>query len=232
MIHKKIIALTAAACLMAVPFISSAADNPPSLTVSGTGTVTAPADTATLYVIVETTSPEAAAAAQDNAAISTKVWNAALAAGAKDQGITTTGYNLWPETSGQNKNKTTYHVQNSMKITVKDLSRTGAVSDAALKAGATRIGSVSFTLEDTTPYKERALTEAVNDARQKANSIAVGLGCTITGVRSVSVGDINTNAPRARMLLNTAGGAADTETTLTPGTQSIMGQVTIVFDIA
>ncbi len=229
---KTYIALAAAALILAAPMVSSAEDIQPNITVSGTGTISAPADTASIYVIVETSSPDAAQAASDNAAISQKVWDAAMAAGAADQGITTTSYNLYPETN-QQKKSTVYRVQNSMKVTVRDLKKTGAVTDAALKAGATRIGQVQFTLENAEPYKARAIQAAVQDAKSKADAIAAGLGCTITGVRSVSVGDVRTSAPQPqyRMLNASLAAGGDNATNLTPGDQDITGNVTIVYEI-
>lgn len=233
--NKKLIALTASALLLALPFSARAEAPVPSLTVSGAGSVSAPADTATLYVIVETADPEAARAASQNAAVSQSVWNAVLAAGAEDTGITTSGYNLWPETAGQGKKAVrSYHVQNSMKVTVKDLSRTGAISDAAIKAGATRIGQVSFSLSNEAAYREQAVTRAIEDARQKARAIAEGLGCSVSGIQSVTLGDVRTSAPQLRVM-NAAmdaasGGAPSTE--LTPGQQEITGDVTIVFTIS
>lgn len=229
--NKKYIALTAATLLFAAPFLSSAEEITPNITVSGTGTITAPADTANVYVIVETTSPDAAKAASDNAAISQKVWDAAMTAGAADQGISTTGYNLWPETNQQQKS-TSYHVQNSMKITVRDLSKTGAITDAALKAGATRISQVRFSLENAEPYKARAIEAAVTDAKSKADAIAAGLGCTITGVRAVTIGDVSGGTPPMQYRMNASlTGGADAATNLTPGEQNITGNVTIVYDI-
>ena len=229
---KTMLALSAAALLLAAPMMASAEDSLPNITVSGTGTISAPADTANVYVIVETAAPDAAKASADNAAISQKVWDAAMAAGAADQGISTTGYNLWPEKNNNNQS-TSYHVQNSMKITVRDLTKTGAVTDAALKAGATRIGSVSFSLENAEPYKARAIQEAVKDAKGKADAIAASLGSTITGVRSVSVGDVSAASPQPqyRLLRANLAGSADTATNLTPSQQEITGNVTIVYAI-
>lgn len=224
------IALLTAGLVLAGSLSGYAAD-PRTLTVTGTGSVIAAADTATLYVVIETKSDTAARAARDNADISARVYNAVIAAGASSDGLSTANYALYPEYDPKGEMKTAaYRVQNSLKVEVKDLARTGQVSDAALQAGASRIGSVIFSLSDEEAYKDRALRAAAKDAAAKADAIAGSLGCTVTGVLSVSTQSVSA-APYGRSVMNMAADAAP-GTTLSPDKQEITAQVTVVYEIA
>ncbi len=224
------IALLTAGLVLAGSLSGYAAD-PRTLTVTGTGNVTAAADTATLYVVIETKSDTAARAARDNADISARVYNAVIAAGASSDGLSTANYALYPEYDPKGEMKTAaYRVQNSLKVEVKDLARTGDVSDAALQAGASRIGSVIFSLSDEEAYKDRALRAAAKDAEAKADAIAGSLRCTVTGVLAVSTQSVSA-APYGRSVMNMAADAAP-GTTLSPDKQEITAQVTVVYEIA
>ena len=90
------IALLTAGLVLAGSLAGYAAD-PRTLTVTGTGSVTAAADTATLYVVIETKSDTAARAARDNADTAARVRNAVIAAGASSDGFSTANYTLYPE---------------------------------------------------------------------------------------------------------------------------------------
>lgn len=224
------IALLTAGLVLAGSLAGYAAD-PRTLTVTGTGSVTAAADTATLYVVIETKSDTAAQAARDNADTAARVRNAVIAAGASSDGFSTANYTLYPEYDPKGELKpAAYHAQNSMKVEVKDLARTGQVSDAALHAGASRIGSVVFSLSDEKAYKDRALRAAAGDARAKADAIAGRIGCTVAGVLDVSTQTVSA-APYGRSVMNMAADAAP-GTTLSPDKQEITATVSVTYEIA
>lgn len=228
---KTAIALLAAGLILTGGLSAAAEDAPRTLTVTGTGSASAAADTATLYVVIESRGATAAEAARDNADTAARVRNAVIAAGASDKEFATANYTLWPEYDPDHPQRIrAYSAQNSMKVIVKDLALTGQVTDAAIAAGADRIGSVVFSLEDGTPYTDAAIRSASRSARKEADAIAAGLGCTITGVLSASV---NTSAAAPyRPVMRNADATAEAGTVLTPEKQEITAQVTVVYEIA
>lgn len=228
---KTVIALMAAGLIFTGGLAAQAEDAPRTLTVSGTGSVTAAADTATLYVVIESRSATAAEAARDNADTAARVRNAVIAAGASDEGFSTANYTLWPEYDVKDQQTIrAYSAQNSMKVVVKDLARTGQVTDAAIAAGADRIGSVVFSLENEETCRAAAIRSAAASARKEADAIAAGLGCTITGVLSSTASTTRTAPYRALMYNGDA--TAETGTELTPEKQEITANVTVVYEIA
>lgn len=232
--NKILFTLAAAALITGAAAASSAVDAAPrSLTVSGSATVSVLPDTATLYVIVESDNKDAAQAARDNAVRTDKVWAAVTAAGADREASATAGYNLWPEyESGKPGTIKTYRVTNGLKVVTHDLSAAGKISDAALKAGASRIQSVQFSLEKEEQYQTAALTRAAAEARKKADIIAQNLGCTVTGVLSATASTPSSGTYRFRMAsaMDNAG-AAPTPTEITPEKQDITRDVSVVFEI-
>lgn len=235
--NKKVIALMTAG-ILAISAMAVQAEELPrrSLTVSGDAVVTAKSDTATIQLSVETMSPNAKAAAQENANTMAAVKNAVIIAGADASKIETQNYNVYPRQTYDDKGRvksTNYQCTNSMKVVVSNLDKTGAVLDAAVAAGANRIDSVDFSVRETRQYKDQALQEATADALRKAKIIAGTLGHSIVHVISVSE-DSNNYTPYRMMKTNMMAARAESDaapTPVEPGEAKIESHVTVVFEI-
>lgn len=206
-----------------------------SVTVTGTGAVTAKNDMATVNLSVQTTARDAKVAARDNANIMTAVRSAVLAAGATADNIETMGYNLYPNNRYDDKGRvksTVYEADNRMKIVLHNLDQTGKVMDAAINAGANHIDSVTFSVRNEQEYRDEALHRAVVDAKRKADVIAKTLGRLVVNI--ISVGEDHTEImPRYAMSMKSAGeGMGDNVVTpLEAGTADFESHVTVVFEI-
>ena len=155
-------AMLLTACLLAASCMIIHAEEPfhRSITVTGTGTVTAKNDMATVNLSVQTMARDAKAAARDNADIMTAVRSAVLGAGATADHIETMGYNLYPNNQYDDKGRmksTVYEADNRMKIVLHNLDQTGKVMDAAINAGANHIDSVIFSVRNEQEYRDEAL---------------------------------------------------------------------------
>ena len=62
----------------------------------------------------------------------------------------------------------------------------GIVIDTAINSGASNVDSIEFGLKDSQQYKEKALREAILDAKRKAEVVASTLGKNIVNVVSVN----------------------------------------------
>src|SRR5436853_7178913 len=78
-----------------------------------------------------------------------------------------------------------------------DLKNAGAVIDAASRAGANSIDSVSFILRQTSPARGQALADATQQAMNKARSIAQSLGGRVLRVAAENEGATVTAEPQA-----------------------------------
>lgn len=174
--------------------VSGAADNPGAarrltrVLVTGDSIVQAQPDTALLSISVVTQSKSAIEAQQANANKSDAVVRAVRAAAGTGAEVKTSGYTLEPQRmyrENQPPTITGYEARNSVVVTMSDLTRVGAVIDAASQAGANNIDSVGFTLRKDRPAKNQALAEATREAMDKAQVIAQALSGRV--VRIVEV---------------------------------------------
>jgi hypothetical protein len=79
-----------------------------------------------------------------------------------------------------------YRASNTVRVTLKDVSRAGPVLDAALEGGANRLVGLQFRLADDLPPRLEALKSASTEAQKKARAIAETLGLSLSRVDSVT----------------------------------------------
>ena len=233
---KKLAVALAAGLIACSCMTAQAEDSRRSITTTGNGVVITQNNRAVMYLAVETMSPDAKQAAQDNANIMTKVKHAVIGAGAAPDKIETDNYTMYPVyeyDKGKVKSRK-YEVNNRMKVVVEDLTKAGAVMDAAISAGANRIENIMFTVRNPGKYKDDALREAAQDARRKADIIAASLGKTVTNVISVTDNSVRVSPRNYMMNAKMAGGNNMAESATTPmegGDAKVESSVTVVFEI-
>ncbi|WP_337543192.1 SIMPL domain-containing protein [Mitsuokella jalaludinii] len=203
----------------------------PTLSVDGQGTGTAAPDMATVTIGVTTQGKDAAKAQNDNAWVSNQIQAAVRGLGIEEKDIQTRNYSFYPNysTDKDHRNEVTgYTVNNSVIVVVRDIKLTGKVIDAALSNGANEINSLDFSASDTKAVREVALLNAIQDARDKADIIAKGLGKRIVGIQNVSesTGYIETRRFGGNMLMAVAKDAA---TPIAPGSLTLPANVTLEF---
>ena len=168
--------------------------------VAGETNMKAQPDAAVVVLSVITQGTQAFNAQQDNARKSDAVIHALQESAGANPEIKTSDYSLRPQYD-ERYNKLPkiigYEARNSVMVTMGDLSRVGAVIDAASRAGANSVESVSFILRDNSPARGQALAEASRQAMSKAQSIAQSMGGRV--VRVVEEQEAGVNAmPEAR----------------------------------
>src|SRR5213080_652673 len=149
------------------------------VTVAGEATTRVEPDTAVLVLAVVTESAQAITAQQENARKSDAVTTAVKNLAGSNAEIKTSDYPLQPQYNyreNQLPKIIGYDARNSVIVTTSDLKNVGALIDAASRAGANSIDSVSFTLRQTSPARGQALADATQQAMNKARSIAQALG--------------------------------------------------------
>ena len=163
-------------------------NNPRTLTLSGTATVYAKPDQVTLNIGAYTEGRTASAAIDENAGIMTAVLNAIKGQGVKVENISTAYYTVTPNYSYDAKMVISYQVTNMMQVKISDLSKVGAIIDAASAAGANKIDNISFGLSDAAAsnLKLSAYKGAIADVKAKAAVITEGLGVSIISVQSIN----------------------------------------------
>jgi uncharacterized protein YggE len=205
--------------------------------VSGDAVVQSQPDTAILSLAVVTENLSASEAQAENASKTEAVVRAVKAAAGPGAEVKTSGYTLQPQYIYQERvapKISGYTARNSVSVTMGDLTRVGAVIDAASRAGANTVDSLSFTLRRDQQARTQALTEATREALSKARVIAEALGGRV--VRVVEVQEAGTYRPPVPVYEGRAAGArlmaADAaQTPVEVGSLDIRAQVQVVAEI-
>ena len=156
--------------------------------VGGDSIVKAQPDTAILTVSVVTQNRTAIEAQQENATKTDAVVRALKAAAGAGAEVKTSGYSVQPQRvyiENQPPTISGYEVRNSVTVTTSELTKLGAIIDAAAQSGSNDIAGIAFTLRQDRQARDRALSEATQEALGKARMIASALGGRV--VRIVEV---------------------------------------------
>lgn len=176
-----------------VPSTNGAVNASPARTisVSGIGEANGTPDIAQVQVGVEIFAKTAAEATGENERFISAVIATLADAGIEEKDLQTTNYNMWVEQSyGENgpTGISGYRVSNQVNVLVRDIDKLGEVLAAVTDAGANNIFGINFSVEDPSALMDAARTDAMADARSKAEQIAEMAGVTLGDVISVSEG--------------------------------------------
>lgn len=229
---KRLIISFMAAMLLLANWAAAAPaqDNLPLLSVDGEGIGTAAPDRATVTIGVTSHASDAGKAQNDNAWTSEQVNKAIKALGVDSKDIQTNNYSFHPtyRTVDNHRNEIDgYTVNNSIVVIVRDINLVGKVIDSSLRAGANEVSSLDFSASNTQAVRKEALTNAVKDAREKADILAKGLGKHITGIRNISENTGYLETRRYGNAVLTSAKMADT--TIEAGSLSLTARVHIDF---
>ena len=203
--------------------------------VVGIGEALGQPDEAQVTVGVETFAREVTEATTDNEATIEDILTALEEAGIAADDIQTSNYSLWAEQKyGENgpEGIAGYRVSNQVSVVIRDIKMVGDILATVISAGANSIYGVQFSVADPAALEDEAREEALEDARQRAESLAQLSGLTLGKI--VAVEEIAGQYPEyARGGGGLGGGALDeASTSISPGQLSYRSQVQVTFNIA
>jgi len=193
------------------------------ITVTGDGKLAVTPDRASFDFGVTTRGLTAAEALSRNAAEARAVATALKRAGVDSSDIQTTQVSLWPQTSSNGSVITGYQASNSVHVTAA-LGKSGALVDAAVRAGANNVDGPSLDTADRASIYDDALKQALGDAKGKAQAIADAAGLTLGSVLKVQEGGSAVPMP-----MFAAARLAQSDVPIEPGTQQIEASVTVTY---
>ncbi|WP_404402933.1 SIMPL domain-containing protein [Pelagibacterium halotolerans] len=227
-------AATGLALASAVPVL--AAD--PQMVLSGTGTVLASPDMATITTGVTTQADTARAALDANTAAMDELIDVLENAGLAPRDIQTSDFSVSPQyvySDRRDENGFTpppeiagYRVSNAVTITVRDLDSLGSVLDQAVTVGANTINGIAFSVSDTADIMAEARRRAVEDAMKKASIYADAAGVSLGGIVSITE---QTQGTPPRPLMARAEMAFDSAVPVEAGEMSYEVTATITWEI-
>jgi len=214
--------------------VAAPAAQPPvrTITVSGEGKVILQPDIAYINIGVHTEKPTASDAVAQNSTDSQAVIDALKSAGVSANDIQTTNYNIYQNNQTGPDGKvisSAYDVDNTVYVTVRDITKMGNLLDAAVKAGANNVNNIQFDLADKTKALSDARASAVKAAKAEADELAAAAGVTLGDLQSMTLNE-NTPSP---IFYGKGGGVAlaSAAVPVNPGTMEITSDVTMVYGI-
>ena len=166
------------------------------ITVTGTGKVTLTPDIAYISIGVHTENASAKEAVSQNTTQAQAVIAAIKGFGVADKDIQTTNFSINPQQQTDSTGKVTgvtYTVDNTVYVTMRDLTKLGNLLDSTVTAGANNINSIQFDVADKTAALSQARLAAVADAKKQADELTKATGVTLDVVQNISYYD--TTAP-------------------------------------
>lgn len=164
------------------------------ITVSGTAELKVDPDKADIWATIEATGTDAAAAQAALQTKSNRVIDAVVAAGISKDDMQTTGFSVYPDytwnpQTGEQTLKG-YKASHSLQITIHDLTKVGAIVDAAGGSGAL-VQNVQYGLTDELKksFDDDVLKLAADNARSKAVSLTASTGASLGKVVAIQQSD-------------------------------------------
>lgn len=207
------------------------------ITVSGTGKVSAVPDIATLNFGVQTGRQKTADGAMK---ILTKRMTAIVeaieGAGVEEKDIHTQHLSLNPAYDWNDGKRVDrgFEARQSLMVKVRDLDEISNVLDKAVKAGANQAGSVGFTIDDPETLKEEARAKAIEDAEKKAWKLAGDLGVGLGALSGFWEETHGYGGPRVMMMEAKAmdgGFGGSTAPPVPAGEQEVQVQVNLTYKV-
>ncbi|HJO92008.1 MAG TPA: SIMPL domain-containing protein [Victivallales bacterium] len=129
-----------------------------------------------------------------------------------------------------------YTVNNILLVKTKKLNLAGKIIETSVKAGANKINSLNFTLDNQNIYKNQVIEKAVANASSFAETIAKSTNSKIVKIKSANLGNIYSLADNPRNYSNNfmmvkGAESAGSSPSINPGKIKINANVNITYII-
>ncbi|WP_176444901.1 SIMPL domain-containing protein [Paenibacillus herberti] len=155
--------------------------------------------------------------------------------GLADKDLKTTGYYVQPQytyTEKEGQVLTGYTAVHEIRISWRSIDKTGTLLDSLGAAGANQIGGVTFDTEKKDQYENDALKKGLENARSKAEALAVASGRTLGPVINITENGAQVQPAVLEMMQkSTASGADQSNTSVEAGEVDVQAQLTVVFQL-
>lgn len=220
---------TIAASALAQPPVQGPAT--PVVVTTGEATVKRAPDRAWVTIAAESRARTPREAQKMNTDAMSAVMTRLTGTGLPADAVRTTTYDLQPEFDYRDGRQTLrgYVARNGIEVRVDQIGRIGEILDLAVGAGATNVSGVRFDLKDRDAAEREALTQAVGDARARADAAAKGVGMRVERVLRIEEGRGREPGPEPFRMAAPREGitVAATPVPITPGELEITAVVTL-----
>jgi uncharacterized protein YggE len=204
------------------------------IAVNGTGNIYADPDVAYINIGVHTQNADPKVALASNTTQAQAVIDAIKTIGVTDKDIQTSNFNVYPSIQyGPNGETldTLYMVDNTVYVTVRDLTKLGVLLESVVTSGANNINGITFDILDKDTLASEARKKAVEDAQKQAQDIADAAGVELGDLMYVNIYYSGTTYPQYE---GKGGGGGYTSTISVPvsaGKMVITAEVNMTYKI-
>lgn len=215
---------------------------PPTITVSATGSLAFAPDQAFVTFGMETAARSLADAQRQNNAVMSKVMERLRDQNIEKERIQTSSFTVSPQYKPPPKRPSDappappeivgYLMSNTVTVDVRNLEKVGKVIEDVLAAGVNHFQGLHWALRDEQPARLNALKIAAARAREKAATLSEVLGVKLVRVLSVNEGGhvVRPVAHMARSMM--AMDAGEGAPPISSGEMKVEATVTLVYEIA
>lgn len=184
-----LVIVSLAAC-STTPAVTGTTPQIRTLSSSGTGEVYLVPDVAYVYVGVRADADDVSTALSNNNVQANAVAQAVQDLGVEAKDVQTTSFNVYPMQDyapDGTISRNYYVVENTVYITVRDLTKLGTLLDAVVTSGANTINGITFDVQDKESANAQARDLAIQNAIAEAQSIADASGVRLGELQNVNV---------------------------------------------
>jgi len=205
--------LAIATVLAIAPYTLRAEDKIPTLSLTGTGTVSGSPDMAIITIGTVSEAEDAVAALEKNTASTTAFIDALKAAGIEGTDLQTSNFSVEPNIvypsskSSTRPNRPTivgYTVRNMVTVRIRDLKLIGNVLNEAVTLGANSISGPRFAVDEPAALEAEARRMAMTAALSKAQDYADAAGIALGPIQMISEQGGFQPRPEAMMMSRSA----------------------------
>ena len=206
----------------------------PSITVVGTGKVSAMPDMAEINVGVVTQAKSASGALDANSQAMQDLFASLKEQGIAEKDMQTSQFSVSPMYRGDNQGRRSpeivgYEVRNQVHVKVRKVSTLGAILDELVGQGANQVHGISFTLADPSETLDRARREAMADALRKAKLYAEAADLRLGPARLIQ--EQQQFIPQPMMFGMARGAMAEQAVPVASGEQEYQATVTVTYSV-
>lgn len=227
--------LALAVVLLPVALAFADEARPRTVSVTGQGEVTAEPDLAHVVLGVEARRPALAEARTEVAAAVERLLALTKSLGIDPRLVNATRMQVQPEYRWNEKDRQRvllgYFVSRQVQVELRNLEQLGTLLERAVDAGANQVSDPVLDSTRRKDLERDAMTRAVQDARQNAETLARAAGVKLGPVRVLSATPVGPVMPRYRMAMAMAEASMPPEETFQPGDMKFSASVSAEYDL-
>lgn len=203
------------------------------LTVTGSGSTRISPDIVSVTLGIQTRHDDVGQAVAQNNTTASRIMDAARTIGVADADMRTIYFSVSSQPKydefGSPTGQVSYFVDNSLQVTLRDITKLSDLLQAGIDAGANSVYGVTFSVADTNAAEDEARQKAIADAQARATELAGVSGVTLGTIQSVSTTAYSPypTAIYADGYGMGGGGGPPTQ----PGSLEITAQVTVIYSV-